>query len=63
MSMTVYDATLIAEGAEKASSEEQYFEAWQTLIDTGEVWGFEGAFVRHALLLIEERHCTMPTIH
>ena len=63
MTITVYDATLIVDGAEKAESDEQLIEAWQVLIDTGTVWEFHTPFIHRALFLIEEGYCTAPTVH
>jgi hypothetical protein len=59
MSLSIFDATMIVEGAEEAS-EEQYFEAWQLLIDTGTAWSLQGFFGRTAASLIEAGYCTPP---
>lgn len=55
--MTIFDATMIAEGVYDAESEEQYIEAWQLLIDTGTCWQLQGFFGRTASQLIEAGVC------
>jgi hypothetical protein len=50
--MTDYDATMIAEGVQEATKEEQV-EAWQHLVDTGLAWKLQGYFGRNAMMLIE----------
>ncbi len=55
--MDNFTATMIAEGVEDASSEEEYFEAWQHLIDTGLAWQLQGWFGRTAAALIEGGYC------
>ncbi len=55
--MTDYDAVGIAEGFVEHENKEQYYLAWQHLIDTGLAWRLQGWFGRHAILLIEEGHC------
>jgi len=47
-------AVLIAEGAEAPDSEEQYFEAWQYLVNTGMAWSLQGWFGRTAQVYINE---------
>lgn len=59
--MNLFDATMIAEGAQDAESEEQYLEAWQLLIDTGTAWQLQGWFGRQAAALIESGDCTAPS--
>lgn len=56
--MTTFTATMIAEGAQEAESEEQVIEAWQTLIDTGLAWQLQGFFGRQADALISHGICT-----
>jgi hypothetical protein len=56
--MDIFTATMIAEGVDDAESEEQYFEAWQMLIDTGVCWKLQGFFGRTAASLIEQGYCT-----
>ena len=55
--MDNFTATMIAEGVDEADSEEQYFEAWQHLIDTGLAWRLQGWFGRSAMDLIERGDC------
>ena len=50
--MDAYQATMIAEGFEEATKEEQ-IEAWQFLVDTGIAWQLQGSFGRKARALIE----------
>lgn len=52
--MTNYEAVGIAEGFEEASSEEEYLEAWQHLVDTGLCWSLQGWFGRTAQYMINE---------
>lgn len=59
--LSIYRATLIAEGVEQPDNDEQYIEAWQLLIDTGTVWKLQGWFGRTATNLIAEGICTMKT--
>ena len=58
--MSNYLAVGIAEGFEEASSEEQYYEAWQHLINTGLAWTLQGWFGRTAMDLIENGMCSAP---
>lgn len=51
--MTDFDAVMIAEGVEEATTEKQ-LEAWQHLVNTGMVWKLQGWFGRMANHLIEE---------
>jgi len=55
--MTIFDATMIAEGVYEASEESQ-IRAWQMLIDTGVCWQLQGTFGRTAQNLIENGICT-----
>lgn len=66
--MTIFDATMIAEGnpelagiAEADLTEETVIEAWQMLIDTGTCWRLQGFFGRTAASLIEQGVCTPAT--
>ena len=52
--MDSFTATGIAEGWIDCESEEQYIDAWQTLVDTGLAWQLQGWFGRTAARLIEE---------
>jgi hypothetical protein len=52
--MDIYAATMIAEGAQEAETEEQYLEAWQLLVTTGVAWQLQGWFGRTAKAMIEE---------
>lgn len=55
MTMSNYDAVMIAEGA-VAADEEEVLEAWQHLVDTGLAWQLQGFFGRTAARLIEAGH-------
>ncbi len=55
--MTDLEATLIAEGAQEAESDEQYIAAWQHLIDTGLAWSMQGFFGRTASVMIQNGLC------
>jgi hypothetical protein len=56
--MNQFDAVMIAEGAMPAESEEQFLEAWQSLIDSGLCWRLQGFFGRTAQHLIEQGICS-----
>lgn len=60
--MTIFEATMIAEGDWEAAGyepdEETHIEAWQRLIDTGTCWQLQGWFGRQAVALIEAGVCT-----
>lgn len=56
MTLSAYDATMIAEGVQDATPEEQV-EAWQYLIDTGLAWRLQGSFGRMAARLIQDGVC------
>jgi hypothetical protein len=51
--MDNFTATMIAEGVEEATEEEQ-INAWQHLVDTGLAWQLQGWFGRVAEQLIDE---------
>ena len=55
--MTIFEATMIAEGVDEVETEEEYLAAWQMLIDTGTCWQLQGFFGRTATTLIEAGHC------
>lgn len=52
--MTIFEATMIAEGVEEAPDEETYIAAWQLLHDTGAGYQLQGWFGRTLNNLIEE---------
>jgi len=52
--MNTFDAVMIAECPEEDVTEEQYFEAWQVLVDTGLAWQLQGWFGRTAAGFIEQ---------
>lgn len=54
--MDTLHAVLIAEG-DQISSEDDYFKAWQHLIDTGTVWNLQGWFGRTAADMISGGFC------
>lgn len=56
--MDSFTATGIAEGWIDCESEEQYIDAWQTLVDTGLAWQLQGWFGRTAQRLIEDGYIT-----
>jgi hypothetical protein len=58
--MDHFDAVMIAEGAFEPESEEEYLEAWQTLVNDGSVWKLQGFFGRTATNLIETGLITRP---
>jgi hypothetical protein len=51
--LSLFDAVMIAEGVEEPESEEQYYAAWQKLVDSGQAWQLQGWFGRQAQALIE----------
>jgi len=59
--MSNLQAIDIAEGLQDPASEEEYFAAWQQLIDTGLAWSLQGWFGRTAMRYIEEGRCHHKT--
>lgn len=55
--MSIFDATMIAEGVQEADNEEELIAAWQLLIDTGTCWRLQGWFGRQAAALIDAGIC------
>ena len=58
--LTLFRATMIAEGVEEPDYPEQYIEAWQLLIDTGHAWKLQGFFGRTAHRLLSDGTCKPP---
>jgi len=48
------DAVLIAEGEMEPTPSMSYVEAWQHLVNTGEVWKLQGWFGRAAFRMISQ---------
>ena len=48
------DAIMIAEGASEPTPDMSYIQAWQFLVDTGEVWKLQGWFGRAASRMIAQ---------
>jgi len=57
--MSAYEATMIAEGVQDATQDEQ-IDAWQYLINTGLAWQLQGCFGRQAASMIEQGICSAP---
>lgn len=51
--MDNFTATMIAEGVQEAESDEQYYAAWQHLVDTGLCYQLQGWFGRTAQAMIQ----------
>lgn len=50
----LFDAIMIAEGASEPTPQLSYIQAWQFLVDTGEVWKLQGWFGRAAFRMISD---------
>lgn len=50
----LFDAIMIAEGAQEPTPDMSYIQAWQHLVDTGEVWKLQGFFQRAAMRMIAD---------
>ena len=50
----LYNATMIAEGAQDPTPDMSYIQAWQHLVDTGVVWELQGFFGRAAHRMLSE---------
>jgi hypothetical protein len=61
MSMSNYDAVMIAEGVIEPENADDILVAWQHLIDTGLAWTLQGTFGRTAQRLIENGLCFPAT--
>jgi hypothetical protein len=61
--MDSFTATGIAEGWIDCDSEDQYLQAWQTLVDTGLAWRLQGWFGRTAQQLIDNGLIDPPCLH
>jgi hypothetical protein len=57
MTISTFDAVMIAEGVVEVEDQDTYIEAWQLLIDTGMAWQLQGFFGRTAKQLIESGIC------
>lgn len=58
--MSNLEAINLAEGLTEAQTEEEYFAAWQHLIDSGLAWNLQGWFGRTAMRYIEMGVCKHP---
>lgn len=54
--LTVQEAVFIAEGIEEVETPQEYYAAWQKLVDSGTAWELQGWFSRTAQSLIEAGH-------
>lgn len=55
--MSTFDAVMNIE-CNPECSEELYIQSFQTLIDSGDVWGLQGWYGRIAMTLIDAGLCT-----
>ena len=58
--MSDYEAIGIAEGFVPHERPDEYYKAWQHLIDTGLAWKLQGFFGRVASAMIAEGVCYYP---
>ena len=54
--INVLKCIMVCEG-DIDSDEQEYYDSWQYLIDTGIVWHLQGWFGRQASALVESGHC------
>lgn len=52
--MDNYTAVMIAEGQQEPETDDEFYEAWQHLVDTGLAWELQGWFGRQAAAMIED---------
>lgn len=52
--MDNYTAVMIAEGQQEPETDDEFYEAWQHLVDTGIAWELQGWFGRQAAAMIED---------
>ena len=52
--LSILDATLVAEQAQEPKCLEEFYSAWQILIDTNLVWQFQGWFGRQAVRFLQD---------
>ena len=50
----LFDAVMIAEGEMEPTATMSYVDAWQHLVNTGEVWKLQGWFGRAAFRMISQ---------
>ena len=50
----LFDAVMIAEGEMEPTASMSFVDAWQHLVDTGEVWKLQGWFGRAAFRMISD---------
>ena len=55
--MSTLDAIMNIECNDECT-EELYIQSFQTLIDSGHIWGLQGSYGRTAMALIEAGYCT-----
>ena len=52
--LSILEATLVAEQAQESECLEEFYTAWQILIDTNLVWQFQGWFGRQAVRFLQD---------